>query len=397
MNLDARLSKIQSGGQSTRISGRLFFLLGLLGALLLAGCQGAATRPAFRPIRPDPTSTPTVIPGGGEPAGRPTSVVSDQVPLSNYTHPTKRFSISYPDNWQLFERADGVIFIDSGNHAGYSVAFNDVEQAYSEQELNQYLVSFVAKNFTGAGTNFKAISQEQKADGSVVARFSSFDANLGQAVSEVRVQQVDTIVFVVLINATETQWAVAQHQLQRLADTFTPLETGPAAAGTPTLEPPVWVLIGPTSNKFGFLYPSDWKVLRQDTSSAAVGMPDTELVFEAKVVELTGASNDLQAAAEQAALAYVEELDQEYENVQNLPPQEFPLDTLAGATIDFLYTDRDGTDMAGSIITAVQGNELYQVVFSSSAETYQAALEWFNPMYKSVKILPAEQMLTPEP
>jgi hypothetical protein len=324
-------------------------------------------------------------------------VVSDQIPLSNYTHPTKRFSISYPDNWQLFERADGVIFIDSGNHAGYSVAFNDVEQAYSEQELNQYLVSFVAKNFTGAGTNFKAISQEQKADGSVVARFSSFDANLGQAVSEVRVQQVDTIVFVVLINATETQWAVAQHQLQRLADTFTPLETGPAAEGTPTLEPPVWVLIGPTSNKFGFLYPSDWKVLRQDTSSAAVGMPDTELVFEAKVVELTGASNDLQAAAEQAALAYVEELDQEYENVQNLPPQEFPLDTLAGATIDFLYTDRDGTEMAGSIITAVQGNELYQVVFSSSAETYQAALEWFNPMYKSVKILPAEQMLTPEP
>ncbi len=391
MRLD--ILRLSGDGQQVSARGRLFFpaILAALTVLILAGCGSTAPRAIFTPIRPDPT--PTGPAGGSQALSRPTSVVPGQVARSSYTHPTGRFSIAYPESWQPYEQPDGVIFIDPGSHAGYSVTFTEVEQTYSDQELNQYLVSFVAKNFAGAGTNFKAISQEQKTDGVVVAQFSSRDPFLGQAISEVRVQQKDNVIFVLLINAVEEQWDVSQQGLQQLLDTFVFLETGPAAAATPTEELPAWTLIGPTSNKFGFLYSDAWEILNQDETSVAVGMASTDVTFEAKVVDLPEATEDAAAAA----LAYVDSLTGEYENVQHLPPQEFPLDRLTGSTIDFLYTDKDGTDMAGSIITAVQAGELYQVIFLSPAETYQAALEWFNPMYKSFKILPQDQIATPEP
>lgn len=397
MRLD--ILRLSGDGQQVSASGRLFFLaiLAVLTLLVLAGCGSTAPRANFTPVRPDPTPTPTGPAGSSQAPSRPTSVVPEQVARSSYTHPTGRFSVAYPESWQPYEQPDGVIFIDPGSHAGYSVTFTEIEQTYSDQELNQYLVSFVARNFAGAGTNFKAISQEQKADGEVVAQFSSRDPFLGQAISEVRVQQKDNVIFVLLINAVEEQWDVSRQGLQQLLDTFTPLETGPAAAATPTEEPPAWTLIGPTNNKFGFLYSDAWEILNQDETSVAVGMAGTDVTFEAKVVDLPGAGEDATAAARDAALAYVENLGGEYENVQHLPPQEFPLDRLTGSTIDFLYTDKGGIDMAGSIITAVQAGELYQVIFLSPAETYQAALEWFNPMYKSFKILPQDQIVTPEP
>ena len=391
--------RLSGDGQPMSARGRLFFLTFLvsLTVLMLAGCGGAAPRAAFTPIRPDPTPTPTGPAAGTRAPSRPTSVVPEQVARSSYIHPTVRFSIDYPESWQPYEQPDGVIFLDPGSHAGYSVTFTEVEEAYSDQELNQYLVSFVAQNFAGAGTNFKAISQQQQANGVVVAQFSSRDPFLGQAISEVRVRQKDNVIFVLLINAVEEQWDVSRQELQQLLDTFMPLETGPVAAATPTEEPPVWVLIGPTGNRFGFLYSDAWEVLNQDETSVTVSMAGTGVTFEAKLVDLPGTVTDPAAAAREAALAYADNLTGEYENVQNLPPQEFPLDRLTGSTIDFLYTDKDGTDMAGSIITAVQDGELYQVVFLAPAETYQAALEWFNPMYKSFKILPQDQIVTPEP
>ncbi len=366
-----------------------FFLIPIL-LLVLSNCGDTqpANRPDFQPIRPDPTSTLAA-----SPLGTPTSVVSDQVELSSYTHFTQRFSLSYPANWQFFERPDGVVFIDPGDQAGYSVFFSDVGQTYSEQELNQYLVTFVAKNFAEKEADFTPLSQEQKADGSIVAQFASVDPKLGQAMNEVHVSQKDTIVYVIFISATEEQWQVSQNQFHRLADTLTPLDTSPVVEIPPTDEPPVWLLTGPTSNAFGFLYPSDWKIARQDESSVAVTMPDTNITFEASVSDASGAKDDPKAA-EKVALKYVENLGKENKDLQSLPPAKFQLDQITDAvTIDFLYTAADGTQMAGSIITAFSEGKMYQVVFTSSAELYEFALQWFNSMYMSFKILPAEDII----
>ena len=387
---------------------RLCFLLPLILIVLLSSCgyTRPPNQPDFVPIRPDdPTSTPQA--SAAAPASKPTPAISDQVQLSNFTHSSNRFSISYPENWQFFERPDGVVFIDPGDQAGYGVFFSDAGQVYSEQELNQYLVTFVSKNFVDKDADFAPISQEQKVDGSVVAQFSSIDPNLGQAMNEVRVTQKETIVFVLYLSATEEQWQVSQNQLHRLADTFTIIDTTPVASpqaafgsaqpplGTapPTDEPPEWVLTGPTSSQFGFFYPSDWEILRQDEVSVAVGMPDSDLVFEASVSNSSEAK-DKAEAAKKAAQKYVDSLSQDYQDVQTRPVETFQLDQITdGATIDFLYTAADGTPKAGSIITVASEGKLYQVVFSSSAEVYQAALQWFNPMYKSFKILPAEEII----
>lgn len=361
--------------------------------LALSGCGDSRppNQPDFQPIRPDAATPPPVV---TPVASQPTSVVPPGVGLSSFTHSSRRFSISYPETWQPFERPDGVVFIDPGDAAGYSVFFNDAGQVYSEKDLNQYLVTFVAKNFVDQDADFTLISQEQQADGSIIAQFSSKDPNLGQAISEVRVSQKETIVFVLYLSATETQWQISQDGLHRLAETFTILDTTPAATSAPpTDEPPEWVLAGPLNSTFGFFYPDDWEILRQDETSVAVGMPETDLVFEASIAAAPTAKDNAEAA-QKAAQKYADQLKKDYQNVQTLPAEKFPLDQMTdGATLDFLYTAADGTTKAGSIITAVSEGKLYQVVFSSSAEYYQGALQWFNPMYKSFKILPVEDVI----
>jgi hypothetical protein len=354
-----------------------------------------ANQPDFQPIQPDPTSTAKAS-SPASPASQPTSVISDQVELSSFVHSSKRFSISYPQNWQPFERPDGVVFIDPGDHAGYGVFFNEAGQVYSEKELNQYLITFVTKNFVGKD-EFAPMGQEQKADGSLVAQFSSQDPNLGPAMNEVRVSQRDTVVFVLYLSATEAQWQISEDQLHRLADTFTVMDTAPVTITPPTTEPPEWVLTGPTSNTFGFFYPSDWEILRQDETSVAVGMPETDLLFEASMADLPPTKEGAEAA-KAAAQKYTDTLDKEYKDVQTRPPEKFPLDQISdGTTMDFLYTDAEGVSKAGSIITAAGEGKLYQVVFSSSAEAYPTALQWFNPMYKSFRTLPAQEITTDEP
>ena len=374
----------------------VLLLLSLL-FLLLAGCGNTSSthRADFKPIRPDPTSTPTVTGAGNAVlAAAPTSVVPDQVPVSNYTHSTNRFSINYPNNWQFYEQPNGVIFVEPGDQAGYSVVFSDVGETYSAEELNRYLVTYVAQNFVDQASEFMAINQTTLADNSVVAQFATSDSKLGRVINEVRVKQQDTIVQLLLINATEVQWPVSQHKLEVLAESLTLLDSSPILQPTPTTEPPTWVLIGSTNQQFGFLYPSDWKVAQQAEDIVVVTMPEYGVSFEGSVTETATPPKDPAAAAEKAALTFVDTLATDYKNVQQLPPTEFPLDTVSGATIDFLYTSGDGTDMAGSVITATSEGKIYRVVFTAPADFYQTALQWFNPMYKSFKILnPADVLL----
>jgi len=372
----------------------VLFLLTFLILLGLSSCSGVgqAGRSSFTPIRPDPTFTPT-----GEASGlnvAPTSVVPAQVAVSTYTQPDNRFRVDYPANWQTFERPDGVVFVDPGDQAGYSVLFSDVGQSYSEEELNQYLVTFVVENFLDEKSGFSAISQATQADGSVVAQFSSLDPNLGPAINEIRVRQEDSIVFVLLISATEEQWQISKSRLQDLADTFTPVDTSPMVQATPT-EEPIWLLIGSTTNQFGFLYPSNWIIFEQDEDTVRVGMEDYDVTFEGSVTDWGEATGDLQEVAEETVQVYVDELSKEYEGVQSRPAAEFPLGQVNGATIDFLYTTGDGTAMAGSIIAAASEDKIYRTVFTAPAQLYEGALGWFNPMHKSFKILPEDEVIFP--
>lgn len=367
----------------------IFFLLIFL--LVITSCSNArpADEPDFAPIRPDAPTAPAVAPA----RGTPTPVIANQIEPTGYTHISQRFSINYPANWSYVERPDGVVFLDPGDQAGYSVFFADVGQKYTQEQLKQYLTTFVAKNFVQKESQFSPLGQEKLADNLVVAQFSSNDPKLGQAISEVRVLQKETFVFVIYINTTKEQWQISQEQFHRLAESLVVLDTKPAADTTPTEEPPQWLLIGPTGNAFGFYYPSNWTIVRQDESSVLVAMPDTDMVFEAKVTQWKG-SEETAEAAKKAAEQYLETLKKDHNDVQARPPDKFPLDQIAdGATIDFLYTGAEGKPIAGSIITGVSQEKLYQITFSSSAELNQIALNWFNPMYKSFRILPVDEMM----
>lgn len=368
----------------------------LLILLLGAGCgpaDSSPTPPVFVRITPDPTATPA-LPATDAPTPTPTSIVPDQIELAVYTHSTERFSIAYPENWTPFEQPTGVIFLDPGEEAGYGVTFNDVGEVFTPEELNQYLVSFVAQEFAHR-EDFTPLSQEQSEDGRVVARFASKDRVLGRAINELRLWQEETIIFVTLISVTEAQWKISHEQLQQLADTLTPLDTTPLETEkTPTPEqPPVWGLIGPTGSQFGFYYATNWEVVKQDETSVAVTMPEQpQITFRADVAELEIPPPEPLAAAQKEALQYVESLSQ----TRQLPPQEYPLGPLTGITIDYLYQADDGTAMAGSIIVAIEDDKRYRIIFHAPAQYYEAMLQWFNPMLDSFQILPVEEFIYPE-
>jgi hypothetical protein len=321
-------------------------------------------------------------------------VLADLRTLNTFTHQSRRFQIDYPVNWQLFERPDGVIFLEPGHRAGYSLFFADTGEVYGAEALDQYLVTFVAQNFAKPDSAFKAISQSRLADGAAVAQFSAQDPILGQAINEIRVSQVETIVFVALISASQAQWPVSEASLQALVDTFTPLQTKPAAAGPATAEAPVWELVGPAGNTFAFFAPSNWERLFRDESAVEVGQPDNELHFRAESSAWTDL-NPAPAAAEAAALAYLAELTARYEALEHSPPGDFPLGTVTGKTVDFLY-QVDDKQMAGSIIAAAHKENLYLVVFTAPAELYEAALQWYNPMVQSFTFLEPDEYLDQE-
>lgn len=132
----------------------IFFLINLP----LAGCGAGSTanRDSFRPIRPDPTSTPSGV--GANSA--PTPVVSTQVAINSYVHPSGRFSLNYPANWQYLEQPQGVILVEPGDQAGYSVMFQDVGEKFSSEELSRYLVTYVAENFAGEDAQFTPLDRK---------------------------------------------------------------------------------------------------------------------------------------------------------------------------------------------------------------------------------------------
>ena len=385
-------------GRSVLINMSLVMIVAILG--LQACGAGAEVEPKSRLTVTPISATPQVNTTPTEPDNPPTSVVPNQAEPALYTHPSNQFSIRHPNRWEPFERSDGAIFIEPGDRAGYSVIFNDVGVVYSDQDLNQYLVTFVAQNFAGKGSGFKAISQEQLPDGLVVAQFASNEPDLGRTISEVRVFQRGSIVFVLHFSATAAQWESSRAKLQALIESFTALETGSAVANeSPDSEPPEWELIGPDGKQFSFFFADNWVVAERDGNSVTVTDPTGGLVFSASSFAWPRAATDPKAA-EKAALEHLAELSEEVEQVEHLPPAEFPLDSSTGATIDYFYQTSDGKNVAGSVITAVHEGKMYKIVFTAPAEPaedYDLALQWFNPMYRSFRFLSPADVVVDEP
>ncbi|RMF04866.1 MAG: hypothetical protein D6768_02265, partial [Chloroflexi bacterium] len=292
----------------------LVFVLAAL--LFLFACQSAP--PAASPAATATPAPATVPPPAAAPVPVPTEpAVSINVDsLKMFSHNTGRFSVNYPPNWEIFPQENGVIVLDPSGKAGYTVVFSDVAQKYTTDQLEQYLIGFLAQNFGGGENQFKALGLEQRSDGSVVAQFSTRNPQSGAFINQATASQTDTIVFIVYTSALEEQWEQARPILQKLAQTLKPLDTSPGkTAPTPTPTPPVWGLIGPNSKEFGFLFASDWEITEQSDNRVVVNSADGEMVFSAENRVWPGADSN-PAAATEAALAEIENLKSTYADLQ---------------------------------------------------------------------------------
>ncbi len=372
-------------------SPKVFILLLTLSLLIFISACGRGVAEQPTPLLP--TNTTTLTPTPPTPTPTATLLISELISTFPYTHTSNIFRIDYPENWQIFEQPAGAIFLEPNKQAGYSLFFSDVGETYSQAELNLYLSAFISQNFDTEAKNFKVIERPQPND-EVVTQILASDPLLGEAINEIRVFQIDTIVFIMLVTLPETQWESSADAVQSLIGTFAPIDTEPVVTKNElSKEEPIWVIAGPTSNKFGFLSPSDWQLLHQGENDIIIGMPDTDIRFEASVMELNSRGSN-EAIAETAAQTYIDQLSSTYEDLDSLPASPFPLGGADGVTVDFLYTNEENQQIAGSIITAVEDGYLYQVILISPAEFYTASLEWFNPMLQDFRILAA---LVPPP
>lgn len=354
--------------------------------LLIVACGEQRSVKSYAATAPRPAISPTAIA-----LPIPTPLVSDQVTINQFVHSSSRFSINYPDNWQAVERPDGVLFIDPSDKGGYSIFFAEAAETYNAAELKQYLARFMSENLIDKPENFKLLKEKQLANGSTLAQFESLDPIFGQTINEVRIFQHKAIVFIVLISTSQIQWSLSYPQLTALVNSLSPLDTTPSQPVTPTPEPPTWVLVGPTSSEFGFVYPSNWQILLQEAHLVSVAMPEADIVFTANNYAWVG--EDTTDQATQAAHLYLTKLEEKFSEVKYSDAVPFPLDTMQGVNVDFYYVNSAKVDMAGSLITAAQADKIYQIVFTAPITDYKAGLNWFNPMYKSFKVLDTRDLL----
>jgi hypothetical protein len=349
---------------------------------VVVACNGSSPG-AERTEFPSPTPTITVT---AKPTETPVPVLN-LTGTTTFTHTSRLFAINHPNDWQIVERDNGVVVLSPANRMGLTVVFTNVGESYTSAELEQYLLGFVAQNFDQAGADFKALGLEQRTDGSIVADFSVQDSEFERMVNQVKVVQQDGVIFLVYASAPDTIWKSHPEPLQALVNSLVPLETTGVQENTP--EPPVWTLIGPDNREFGFLVSDDWQIINRSQNQVSVESPSGKMRFTASNFTWPDAVVNPRAA-EDAALAHLAEITQIYTDVQHLPPAEFPLDTATGATIDFVYLDEKGETIAGSVVTGVENGKMYKIEFTAPTDFYDAALQWFNPMYRSFKFLSPE-------
>lgn len=344
--------------------------------ILLSACGTGAPRPAVVTALPAAPVQPTAL----SPTTSPDTLVFEQVPQKTFTHPSGFFSIQYPDNWQVFEQANGVIFVDPTLRAAYGVLFSQADAELSDPELSRFAEQFVRTQYS-AEEGFEILA----AEGPVI-RFKSRNASLGEAITEFTVTRQKTMIFFTQVMVVSALWQNSAEAVRALAHSLeldpAQISALPAASPTPA-GPPAWALYTHPSQNIAFLYPDNWTVSDTETGAQAVWL-EKQFIFDVKVIPAPAVSAEVaQADLQQQADA----LKTQFADAQLRPVEAYQVNQATGYTFDYLYTPAGGTAIAGSMIAVGVEDTLYRINISAPAAAYDAALEWFNMIMSSFQIL----------
>lgn len=349
--------------------------------ILLSAC-GTGAPVAVTALPPAPA---VPQPAQALPTLSPDTLVFDNVPRQIFTHPSGLFSIEYPDNWQVFEQANGVIFVDPTLRAAYGVLFSQADTELSAPELGRFAEQFVRTQYA-AEDGFEILTTEGP-----VIRFKSRNASLGEAVTEFTVARQKTMIFFTQVMVVSSLWQNSAPAVRELAHSLqldpAQIPTLPAATPTPA-GPPAWALYTHPGGNFAFLYPDNWTVSATESGVQAV-WPEKEFIFDVQIIPAPSVSAETaRADLEQQAAT----LKTQFTDAQMLPVEAYQANQITGYTFDYLYTPPSGAAIAGSMIAVGVKDTLYRITISAPAPTYEAALEWFNMIMSSFQILDGQNL-----
>lgn len=361
--------------------GFIIFIILVLAILSACGNSSvtatSAAGPAVKPMA-QTQATSTASPASD-------TLVYNNVPLKPFNHPSGQFSIMYPDNWQLFEQPNGVIFVDPTVRAAYGVLFSLADTALTLEDLNAFADQFVRSAF-GHESGFEILSLDKN-----TIRFKSDDSNLGASVTEITVSQQDQVIYFTQVMVAEALWEQSAEQVRALMRGLEIYQTQAQPAATPTPEgPPVWLLYAHPSQRIAFLYPDSWQITETDLSVEAV-QPEDAFRFSAQFLPAVGAGDSL-SMVEAHIRAQADTLAAQFDDFESLPITPYQVGQTTGYTIDYLYTSELGIPTAGSMITVGVEDTIYHIVITAPAQTYAIALNWFNPIMQSFQILHEENL-----
>lgn len=356
---------------------KYFPLVALLILLSACGTGAPSVATALPPAVPQPTLA--------QPTHSPDTLVFDNVPRQTFTHPSGLFSIEYPDNWQVFEQANGVIFVDPTLRAAYGVLFSQADTTLSAPELGRFAEQFVRTQYA-AEEGFEMLA----AEGTVI-RFKSRNASLGEAVTEFSVAQQKTMIFFTQVMVGSALWQNSAPAVRALAHSLqldpAQISALPAATPTPT-GPPAWALYTHSGGNLAFLYPDNWTVTETE-SGVQAAWPEKAFIFDVQIIPAPAVSAEVaQADLQQQA----EALKTQFTDAQMLPVEAYQVNRVTGYTFDYLYTPAGGAAVAGSMIAVGVQDTLYRITISAPAPAYNAALEWFNMIMSSFQILDGKNL-----
>ncbi len=345
---------------------------------LLTACGGGQNQTA-NAVAPLPTGPAQPQPLQTLALPTPAGVLFENISTQTYTPRSGQFSIDFPDNWRTFEQADRVLFIDPKGQAGYSVFTVQTETGLSSLELDEFTAQFVQRNF-GQEPGFEVLAQE----GGGTIRFKSVDAAFGPSINEAAARQQNQTVFITLLTVAEDKWDASAAALRELIGSLQIYPQSSSPPATPT-SPPMWELYTNPDLSIAFLYPNNWVITQTEQSVQAV-WPEYQMAFTVDVISLPGAGETPETLITYLN-AQTQTLKTKFTDLQTLPPTEFKAGNMSGYTLDYLYTAPDGEQIAGSIMALGVKDFIYRISISSPAPVYPAALDWFNPMMQSFKIV----------
>jgi len=341
---------------------------------LLIACGGSdGTSVPQATQAPAPTARPTATP---QPTTPPEPTAAQPSSLTNYTHPSGLFSLSYPNGWAVSEDESGVTFTDPTVSLIIVVDVQDLGRVLDSAEMVDYINEALDAGLAASYDNFERSDPQVQPDGSILIEYTfnltEDTLSYGGSFFEQRGTFFYTLAFIALDDA---QWDGAIDTFNAVAYTFLPQASSTGGGD--------WLTLESAAGGYAIDYPADWEAFELGGDAFIAKDDETFLLIQ---ITTTLPAADPDEAERIGIEELIEALRSDDPGAQVDTPSTIPMGGDEGLYVDFVYTDPDtGLQNSGTIITVVHNGVGYRFLLFTLTEAFEENAGLFVDMLISFR------------